>query len=112
MIAKLNEGIACVLASSSCIPIIDTQKAFKIIALTLCHKAWRTPNVCFQQAVYSCRYKQSAALIFDSASAWFSRDNVAMPGVSHFFKVGKLPHLLSTGVYWGFTIWTSLSPHH
>jgi hypothetical protein len=34
------------------------------------------------------RYKHNAALILDSAAAFFGRDNVGLCGVSHFFKVG------------------------
>lgn len=33
------------------------------------------------------RYKYHAAYIFDSAAAFFGRDNVGLPGVAHFFKV-------------------------
>ncbi|BDA45035.1 probable ferritin-3, chloroplastic [Coccomyxa sp. Obi] len=32
-------------------------------------------------------YKYHAAYVFDSAAAFFGRDNVGLPGVEHFFKV-------------------------
>lgn len=36
------------------------------------------------------RYKYHAAMIFDSAAAFFGRDNVGLCGIAHFFKVYQL----------------------
>lgn len=38
------------------------------------------------------RFKYHSALIFDSAAAFFGRDNVGLCGVAHFFKVTCRSH--------------------
>jgi len=91
VVREINEGIGCVpdpfanLSTKTC--------AFCKFVLSACKRydlhvmPWAQCVANQPTMILMCRFKYHSAMIFDSAAAFFGRDNVALPGVAHFFKV-------------------------
>jgi hypothetical protein len=74
--------------SSACIPLLSVCSQSSIaVALAPAQASGMASTQ--GQSLHCCchRFKYHSAFIFDSAAAFFGRDNVGLPGVAHFFKV-------------------------